>query len=284
MIDKKEEWLKEASYKLALLTEFEEHFLVPDGKTLNAFLKRPTLILKMMYKDVPDMGQEALDSYEDFEKNRKYTYQLIEEDVKKLEESYSKGLTPNEAAIDMIKWCDTPEEAGRYIASAHPDMFSTLFIMGIFIGILVTAFYLYGTVKEKVAVRDASEHLLTVYKNAEEFNEKNNTNLNNEKAIKSGIVPKEMKIEENKITNAWEGAVEIESTPSFFKLTYAHVPTLNSCVEFLEKQKNTGWDSVVVGNQKFENYSKITKLEVLKACDLENDHVDMIFEKIFEKK
>lgn len=89
MIDKKEEWLKDASYKLALLLEFEEHFLVPDGKTLNAFLKRPTLIIKLMYKDIPDMGQEALDSYEDFEKNRKHTFQLDEDDIKKLEKSYS---------------------------------------------------------------------------------------------------------------------------------------------------------------------------------------------------
>lgn len=278
MIDKKEEWLKESSYKLALLKEFEDHFLVPDGKTLNAFLKRPTLILKMMNKGYPDICQEALDQYENFEKN-KSSITLDKDELKELEQSYEKGLSPSETAINIIKFCDTPAEAGIYIASSNPDMFSTLFIIGLFIGILGTAFYLYGTVKEKVAVRDSSEHLLTVYKNAEEFNEKHNDNLNNEKAIKSGIVPKEMKIEENKITNAWEGAVEIESTLSFFKITYAHVPTHDSCVEFLEKQKNTGWNSVVVGTQKFENYSKITKLELLKACNLEDDHVDMIFEK-----
>lgn len=117
MIRKKEDWIKEASYKLALLLEFEEHFLVPDGKTLNVFLKRPTLIIKMMYKDIPDMCQEALDSYEDFEKNRKHTFQLVEEDIKKLEESYNKGLTPSDAAIEIIKWCNIPEEAGKFLVS-----------------------------------------------------------------------------------------------------------------------------------------------------------------------
>ena len=42
----KEKWMEEAAYKLDLLYEFDEIFLVPDAKTLNAFLKHPTLILK----------------------------------------------------------------------------------------------------------------------------------------------------------------------------------------------------------------------------------------------
>jgi hypothetical protein len=50
MNDKKEVWLKEATEKLNLLREFDDMFLVPDGKTLNAFLKRPTLIIKMEFK------------------------------------------------------------------------------------------------------------------------------------------------------------------------------------------------------------------------------------------
>ena len=33
----KEEWFKEASYQLSFLFEFEEHFIVPDARTLNVF-------------------------------------------------------------------------------------------------------------------------------------------------------------------------------------------------------------------------------------------------------
>ncbi len=59
MIPEKEMWLKEAIKKYELLLEFEEDFFIPDARTLNAFLLKDTLILKMMYKDEPDLLSEA---------------------------------------------------------------------------------------------------------------------------------------------------------------------------------------------------------------------------------
>lgn len=276
----KEKWMEEAAYKLDLLYEFDEIFLVPDAKTLNAFLKHPTLIIKTGQKDYPAALKELLEKYDKFEKNKTSGVPLSEDDLSKLSKSYEKGMTPTQAAIDIVKLCDTPEESGQFFVSPQIYTFNVLVIIGLLIGLTVAALTLYVMTKEKLKVKDESAHVSTIYQKAAEFNAKNSVDLDNEKAIKSGLIPKEMKIDNNKISNVWDGAVTIESNPKFFKLTYDQVPTSDSCVDLLSRQKDIGWDTIVVGEQTFENYKNITNIDVTKACDLREKHVNIVFKKI----
>lgn len=280
MIRKKEDWIKEASYKLALLLEFEEHFLVPDGKTLNVFLKRPTLIIKMMYKDIPDMCQEALDSYEDFEKNRKHTFQLVEEDIKKLEESYNKGLTPSDAAIEMIKWCNTPEEAGKFLVSPETHFLPIIMMFGLFLGLIAIIITLYGVTKDRVNVQYETENVSTLYKNVTKlYQEKGDFKLNTVIAFKDRAIPETLPIVNNKLMNRWDGEVTLlGSGVNNFEVTYTHVKNRETCIMFVKKQKETGWTSVKVGNDTFENISQIKDYHLVKSCDVA-EYIPITFKK-----
>lgn len=259
-----EKWLEEASYKLALLTEFEDHFIVPDGKTLKAFLMRPTLILKMMNKEYPDLYQEDLEKYENFEKNKKNII-LHADDLKELQESYEKGLSPNEAVINIIKWCDTPEDAGQFLVSPEPQMLQLIMYISFFLILVIGAVNFYINLREHSDIKRESKNISTIYIKA---NDPNNTvELNNEKAIKAGIIPTKMIVENGKVSNIWEGNVMIESTKNSFKLTYLNVPTMDACFNLIKKQSATGWSSVSVGDQEFKDYNKIENLSLEKACD-----------------
>jgi hypothetical protein len=256
----KEEWFKEASYQLSFLFEFEEHFIVPDARTLNVFLKRPTLIIKMLYKDMPENVQEVLEQYENFNKDRNQTYQLMPEDIKKLEESYAQGLTPIEAVIDIVKWCDTPEQAGKFLVSPESYTLPMILLIGLMFILIMLAITLYGTVKDKVNIQKETETLTAIHKNNE-----------NTSTIQT--------------LNAWDGNVSVQKIKNVLEITYTKVPAIESCFMMVIKQENVGWDSISVGSKTFDDTTKIKKGDLGLACDYnEKDNVNLVFRKNLTKQ
>lgn len=259
MSNKKEDWMKEASYQLSLLFEFEEHFIVPDARTLNAFLKRPTLIIKMLYKEMPESAQEVLEQYEIFNKDRNQTYELMPEDIKKLEASYAQGLTPIEAAIDIVKWCDTPEQAGKFLVSPESYTLPMILLISLMFLLFVLAITLYGTVKEKVNIQKETETLTAIHQN--------NDNASATQTL-----------------NAWDGNISVQKIKNVLEITYAKVPSHESCFMMVIKQENAGWDSISVGNKTFNDTTKIKKVDLGLACDYnEKDNVNLVFRKNLTK-
>ena len=251
----KEEWFKEASYQLSFLFEFEEHFIVPDARTLNAFLKRPTLIIKMLYKEMPENAQEVLKQYATFNKDRNQTYELIPEDIKKLEESYAQGLTPIEAVIDIVKWCDTPEQAGKFLVSPESYTLPMILLIGLMFLLIVLAITLYGTVKDKVNIQKETETLTAIHQN--------NDNASSTQTL-----------------NAWDGNVSVQKIKNVLEITYTKVPAHESCFMMVIKQANAGWNSISVGNKNFDDTTKIKKVDLGLACDYnEKDNVNLVFRK-----
>ncbi len=143
MTQEKEIWLKEAIKKLELLLEFEEDFFVPDAKTLKAFLSKDTLILKMMYKDNPDLLSEAIERLEKVKNSKDPLNRISEMELEELNKSYLQGLTPSQAAINQVKWCETPEEAGEFLVSPSPMPLSLLLLFCFIAAMFATAINLY---------------------------------------------------------------------------------------------------------------------------------------------
>lgn len=280
MTTEKDIWLNDAKHKLTLLMEFEEHLLIPDAKTLNAFLLKPTLILKMMYKDHPDILSEALVKYQHMSSNKAISPDISKEDIKDLEEAFVKGLTPNQAAIEQIKWCDTPEESGKYIVSPQVNMLPMIMLIGLIAGLIAITIIAYGMVKDKINVQHESEHVSALYKNINDsYNQKGNFKLDNTTAIKEGLIPNTMTISDQKIKNSWDGEVLIAGTSSnAFEVKYTHVEANINCIDFVKKEQNIGWSSVIVGDKTLNNYKELKNIDIAKACKY-NGFVDITFKK-----
>jgi len=280
MTTEKDIWLNDAKHKLTLLIEFEEHLLIPDAKTLNAFLLKPTLILKMMYKEDSEMLAKVLETYQDMSSNKTISPDLSPEDINTLEEAFVKGLTPNQAAIEQIKWCDTPEEAGKYLVSPQASMVPMMMLIFLIVGLIAITITVYGTVKDKLNVQHESEHVSALYKNINDiYKQKGNFKLDNATAIKEGLIPNTMTIADKTIMNNWDGEVLISGTSSnAFEVKYTHVEADFNCIDFIKKEKNVGWSSVTVGDKTLNNYKEIKNIDLAKACK-SDDFVDITFKK-----
>lgn len=248
----KEKWLKEAAYNLALLDEFSDMFLLPDGKRLNAFLKKPTLIIRIANKDHHESLKILLEKYKDFKINKKDHCKADDYDLTELTKSYELGLTPQQAAINIIKVADTPEEASEYLAS--PTLLSPILYMSIFVIIITTIIVLYNAITEKLESKHQSEAISMTYEN--------NKNVG--------------------VTKIWNDPVTIESSNDVLKLTYNLVPA-EKCIYLFNSQKKTGWDSITVGEKVFTDYNTVKNFDIANACvSGDKDTVNMVFKKTKE--
>lgn len=265
MIINKEKWLEEACYKLAFLEAMDGMFLVPDAQSLRTFLKKPKLLIKLAYKDHPDLYQDKMVEYDNFEKN-KSSIITSSENLKTLNKLYAKGLTPDEAAIEITKWCDTPAEAGKFIASPNP--MSLVVIMAIFLSITAVTLKLYSTLGDRLDLKNEVENSKLLYKNIVSFYEnKGNITLDTNRVIKEGLVPENMPVVGEKIINIWDGEVIIKSSNiNNLEITYTNVEPYNVCVDFLITEKKLEWNSVIINEHILINYKTIKNNDIYNVC------------------
>lgn len=249
-------WMEEASYKLKLLLKFEGDFIIPDKKTLRAFLNRPTLIFKMMYKDSPDILKEELDKLRIFEEENRKSVEITEDNLRKLEEFYEKGFTSDYAALEIVKWCDTPEESGKYIVSPEIYTFQMMIAFLVLAVIVGIAVILMGTLKDKENVKIESSKISNAYSKSNDF---------------TGYV-------ENNL-NAWDGNIEMKSSKNLFELQYNNVPSFNTCIMLIEKQKETGWSSIIIDGKELKELYKIKDSDIALACRSKKESVNIVFQK-----
>ncbi|MBU0901448.1 MAG: hypothetical protein KKH62_05770 [Gammaproteobacteria bacterium] len=160
-------------------------------------------------------------------------------------------------------------------------LIESLVVVGILLGIVAIALTLYGTVKDRLNVKNESENISFVYAQVTDlFSDETTDDLENSLAVQSGIFPKKMKIVGgNTVYNSWGGKVEIEGEQdkNGFVLTYNKVPKESVCVDLIRNQRKVGWDSASVGSKKI-TFSEITTAEVSKGClGVTGDTVTVIF-------
>lgn len=256
MNEEKQIWMQKASHQLKLLLNFEGNFIIPDKKTLKAFLKRPTLIFKMMYEESPDILAEELEKYRIFEDGNRESVELSEDDLNLLNQFYEKGFNPDDAALEIVKWCDTPEESGKYLVS--PEIYTfhmmiTFLVLAVIVGIAVI---LMGTLKDKENVKIESNKISNAYSKSNDFTGHIENNL-----------------------NVWDGNIEMKSSKNLFELQYDNVPSFNTCLMLIEKQKETGWSSIIIDGKELKELDKIKDSDIALACRSKKESVNIVFQK-----
>lgn len=169
--------------------------------------------------------------------------------------------------------------------SAGLTLIESLVVVGILLGIVAIALTLYGTVKDRLNVKNESENISFVYSQVLDlFSDETTDDLENPLAIESGIFPKKMKIVGDKVYNSWGGTVVIkgESNSNAFTLEYKKVPKDGGCVDLVRNQRKVGWDSVSIGSKDI-TYSEMTAAELSGSCTGgSGDTVDILFEYGFD--
>lgn len=159
-------------------------------------------------------------------------------------------------------------------------LIESLVVVGILLGIVAVALTLFGTVRDRLNVKNESENASFVYSQIVDlYSDEATANLDTETAIQAGVVPKKMNVVNGKITDAWGGKVEIEgSGTSAFQLSYSRVPTGDVCVNFVKNQKKVGWDSVDIGSGGGA-YSEIRNADIAKDCESADDYIMITFKR-----
>lgn len=158
-------------------------------------------------------------------------------------------------------------------------LIESLVVVGILLGIVAIALTLYGTVMNRLNVKNESENISFMFAQVTDlFSEEGTDDLNNELALQAGIIPKKMRVVNGTVYNAWDGKLTIEqgNGANSFEIKTEKVPSGDVCVNLVRNQRKVGWDSYEVGTQG-EAYSEMKTTSVSKNCNSANDRVTVTF-------
>lgn len=161
-------------------------------------------------------------------------------------------------------------------------LIESLVVVGILLGIIAIALTLYGTVRDRLNVKNESENISFIFSQVTDlFSDEQTDDLDNQLAVEAGIIPKKMKTTGNTVYNSWDGKVEIEGTGNNgFTLEYDRVPVGAVCVDLVRNQRQVGWDSVQVGSSNEITYSGLKISSLATACNSgTTDYMVITFEK-----
>jgi type II secretory pathway pseudopilin PulG len=165
--------------------------------------------------------------------------------------------------------------------NAGLTLIESLVVVGILLGIVAIALTLYGTVKDRLNVKNESENISFVYSQVIDlFSDETTDDLENDLAIESGIFPKKMKIVGDQVYNSWGGTVVVkgDNGGNGFMLTYNKVPKGGVCGDLIRNQRKVGWDSASLGSDKID-YADMTASKLAAGCNAgSGETVNIIFE------
>ena len=138
-------------------------------------------------------------------------------------------------------------------------LIEALIVLAVFAGVVAGVLALVNNVQRNAAVSEETTNLTSIYGNIDSYFRRGTTaGLINELAVSAGFLPGGMLIEEDgeDIANSFGGYVQILGSDGGginnsrgFSVQYNRVPTA-ACVNFVQGQVRTGWDTVgVVGNE-----------------------------------
>lgn len=164
-------------------------------------------------------------------------------------------------------------------------LIESLVVVGILLGIVAVALTLYGTVRDRLNVKNESENASVIYSQVVDLysDEVTSTLANISQAVDAGIIPKKMSITgstgSKKVTDSWGGVVTLKGVGTTgFELTFPRVPAGDVCVNFIKNQKKVGWDEFTVGGSNTV-YSASTNAQIAKDCQKSgsSDYVSIMF-------
>lgn len=164
-------------------------------------------------------------------------------------------------------------------------LIESLVVVGILLGIVAVALTLYGTVRDRLNVKNESENASVIYSQVVDLysDEVTSTLEDISQAVEAGIIPKKMSITgtagSKKVTDSWGGNVSLKGVGTTgFELTFPRVPAADVCVNFIKNQKKVGWDQFTAGGKKII-YSASTNATIADACKKSgtSDYVSIMF-------
>ena len=160
-------------------------------------------------------------------------------------------------------------------------LIESLVVVGILLGIVAVALTLYGTVKNRLDVKNESENISIIYSQIKDlYSDEGTSDLTNTEAVQLGIIPKKMNINSdgNTVYNTWGGKVIIKgSGDNGFILTYPKVPSGSVCVDLIRNQRKVGWDNYGVGSSANIQFSGLNNKDLTVSCKSTKDYVDVVF-------
>lgn len=163
-------------------------------------------------------------------------------------------------------------------------LIESLVVVGILLSIVAVALTLFGTVKDRLNVKNESENASFIFSQIVDLYADEETNgLDTDQALEAGVIPKKMNRAGSVVTDSWGGKIKIEGyDQTGFTLTYPRVPTGDVCVSFVKNQKKVGWDKVTVGGKDTE-FSSLTNSDLANNCKSNSDYLSIVFERTDSK-
>lgn len=158
-------------------------------------------------------------------------------------------------------------------------LIESLVVVGILLGIVAVALTLYGTVRDKLNVKNESENISYMFSQVRDLysDEVTEGSLNLGVAIDAGIIPTKMNVSGTTVYNTWGGEINLEGIgDNGFELTYEKVPSGSVCVSLISNQKKVGWDSYEVENTGGD-FSSLKASSLAVECKSSKDYVDVMF-------
>ncbi|HEH9442689.1 type 4 pilus major pilin [Pseudomonas aeruginosa] len=158
-------------------------------------------------------------------------------------------------------------------------LIESLVVVGILLGIVAVALTLYGTVRDKLNVKNESENISFMFSQVRDLysDETTGGSLDLDVAIDAGIIPTKMNISGSKVYNTWGGEINLEGIgDNGFELTYEKVPSGSVCVSLISNQKKVGWDSYEVEGQG-DGFSSLKAAKLAADCKSTDDYIDIVF-------
>lgn len=157
-------------------------------------------------------------------------------------------------------------------------LIESLVVVGILLGIVAIALTLYGTVRDRLNVKNTSEDISFMYAQITDlFSDEGTSDLKNDLAIAAGIVPNKSKVIGTTVYNSWDGKVTIKGEgENGFEISLEKVPEGNVCIDLVRNQRKVGWDRYEVGSNG-TLYSAMKTVDLAKHCKGNSDYVTVTF-------
>lgn len=159
-------------------------------------------------------------------------------------------------------------------------LIESLVVVGILLGIVAVALTLYGTVRDRLNVKNESENISFMFSQVRDLysDETTGGSLDLGVAIDAGVIPSKMTVTDGgKVYNTWGGEIDLEGEgDNGFILTYEKVPSGSVCVNLVSNQKKVGWDSYEVEG-KGGGFSSLKAAKLAADCKSADDYIDIVF-------
>lgn len=157
-------------------------------------------------------------------------------------------------------------------------LIESLVVVGILLGIVAIALTLYGTVRDRLNVKNTSEDISFMYAQITDlFSDEGTNDLDTELAIQSGIVPTKMKVIGTNVYNSWDGKVDITGNgTNAFSISLEKVPSGDVCINLVRNQRKVGWEAYEVGSDG-DDFSDLKTASLSEHCKSNSTTVTVTF-------